>query len=72
MNPSPSSIFNDPNAPVLLRHSEMRRYLSKIGVPLLDRIDIHIEVTPVPFEKVSVVCLFGRASAWSSGVRGRV
>jgi magnesium chelatase family protein len=33
--------------------SEMQRYLGKISGPLLDRIDIHIEVTPVPFEKLS-------------------
>jgi len=31
----------------------MQRYLGKISGPLLDRIDIHIEVTPVPFEKLS-------------------
>src|SRR5690606_14935960 len=30
-----------------------QRYLGKISGPLLDRIDIHIEVTPVPFEKLS-------------------
>ncbi len=53
MNPSPSGYFNDPNAPVTSSPSEMQRYLSKISGPLLDRIDIHIEVTPVPFEKLS-------------------
>ena len=31
----------------------MQRYLGKVSGPLLDRIDIHIEVTPVPFEKLS-------------------
>jgi magnesium chelatase family protein len=53
MNPSPSGFFNDPNAPSTSSPSEMHRYLSKISGPLLDRIDIHIEVTPVPFEKLS-------------------
>lgn len=53
MNPSPGGYFNDPNAPVTSSPAEMQRYLSKISGPLLDRIDIHIEVTPVPFEKLS-------------------
>ncbi|WP_347372697.1 YifB family Mg chelatase-like AAA ATPase [Aequorivita sp. Q41] len=53
MNPSPGGYFNDPNAPVMSSPAEMQRYLSKISGPLLDRIDIHIEVTPVPFEKLS-------------------
>ena len=53
MNPSPSGFFNDPNAPSTSSPNEMHRYLSKISGPLLDRIDIHIEVTPVPFEKLS-------------------
>ena len=53
MNPSPSGYFNDPNAPLSSSPVEMQRYLSKISGPLLDRIDIHIEVTPVPFEKLS-------------------
>ncbi|WP_338410360.1 YifB family Mg chelatase-like AAA ATPase [uncultured Flavobacterium sp.] len=53
MNPSPSGYFNDPDAPVSSSPMEMQRYLSKISGPLLDRIDIHIEVTPVPFEKLT-------------------
>lgn len=53
MNPSPGGYFNDPDAPVSSSPAEMQRYLSKISGPLLDRIDIHVEVTPVPFEKLS-------------------
>lgn len=53
MNPSPSGYFNDPDAPMSSSPAEMQRYLSKISGPLLDRIDIHIEVNPVPFEKLS-------------------
>ena len=53
MNPSPSGYFNDPNAPMSSSPLEMQRYLNKISGPLLDRIDIHIEVNPVPFEKLS-------------------
>ncbi|MFD0861681.1 YifB family Mg chelatase-like AAA ATPase [Sungkyunkwania multivorans] len=53
MNPSPGGYFNDPDAPVTSTPAEMQRYLSKISGPLLDRIDIHIEVTPVPFEELS-------------------
>jgi magnesium chelatase family protein len=46
----------------------MQRYLSKISGPLLDRIDIHIEVTPVPFEKLSD----DRKSESSIDIRKRV
>ena len=53
MNPSPSGFFNDPGGPASSSPGEMQRYLSKISGPLLDRIDIHIEVTPVPFDKLS-------------------
>lgn len=51
MNPSPSGYFNDGVHTVSA--NEMQRYMGKISGPLLDRIDIHIEVTPVPFEKLS-------------------
>ena len=53
MNPSPSGFFYDPSNPMSSSLVEVQRYLSKISGPLLDRIDIHIEVNPVPFEKLS-------------------
>lgn len=53
MNPSPSGFFVDANNPLSSSPQEMQRYMSKISGPLLDRIDIHIEVTPVPFDKIS-------------------
>ncbi len=53
MNPSPSGYFKDQNNPISSSPNEIQRYLNKISGPLLDRIDIHIEVTPVPFEKLS-------------------
>lgn len=52
MNPSPSGYFpNDPKN--TSSHTEMQRYMNKISGPLLDRIDIHIEVSPVPFDNLS-------------------
>jgi magnesium chelatase family protein len=68
MNPSPGGYFNDPDAPVTSSPQEMQRYLGKISGPLLDRIDIHIEVTPVPFEKLSE----DRAGESSIAIRERV
>ncbi|THD67672.1 ATP-binding protein [Robertkochia marina] len=53
MNPSPGGYFNDGKSPVVNTPSEIQRYMNKISGPLLDRIDIHIEVNPVPFEELS-------------------
>ncbi len=53
MNPSPSGYFPDDAQATSTSAHEMQRYLSKISGPLLDRIDIHIEVQPVPFEKLT-------------------
>jgi len=53
MNPSPSGYFNDGDKRMTSSPAEMQRYLSKISGPLLDRIDIHVEVNPVPFDKLS-------------------
>lgn len=68
MNPSPGGYFNDPDAPVNSSPAEMQRYLSKISGPLLDRIDIHIEVTPVPFDKLTET----RKGESSVAIRNRV
>lgn len=68
MNPSPSGYFNDSNAPMTSTPAEMQRYLSKVSGPLLDRIDIHIEVTPVPFDKLSD----NRSGELSKVIRERV
>lgn len=53
MNPSPSGYFNDGSSSFSSTPAEMQRYLGKISGPLLDRIDIHVEVTPVKFEELS-------------------
>jgi magnesium chelatase family protein len=53
MNSSPAKYFNDPDLPVTSSPAEMNCYLGKISGPLLDRIDIHIELIQVPFEKRS-------------------
>ncbi len=68
MNPSPGGYFNDPDAPISSSPNEMQRYMGKISGPLLDRIDIHIEVTPVPFEKLSD----DRKAETSASIRERV
>ena len=68
MNPSPSGYFNDPEKALVSSPFEMQRYLSKISGPLLDRIDIHIEVTPVPFDKLSEE----RKGETSKAIRERV
>ncbi|MDY3363552.1 YifB family Mg chelatase-like AAA ATPase [Riemerella anatipestifer] len=52
MNPSPSGFFpDDPNN--TSSSFEMQRYLNKLSGPLLDRIDIHIEVQKVEFDQLS-------------------
>jgi magnesium chelatase family protein len=53
MNPSPSGGFADPANAFSSSTAEIHRYLSKISGPLLDRIDIHIEVAPVNFDQLS-------------------
>ena len=53
MNPCPCGYFNHPEKDCVCAPGVVQKYLSKISGPLLDRIDIHIEVTPVKFDELS-------------------
>lgn len=53
MNPCPCGYFGHPTRECTCRPGAAAKYLSKVSGPLLDRIDIHIEVPPVDFEKLS-------------------
>ncbi|GIV62379.1 MAG: magnesium chelatase [Rhodothermaceae bacterium] len=52
MNPCPCGHLNDPHRACVCSPPQVHRYLSKISGPLMDRIDLHIEVTPVPIEEL--------------------
>lgn len=68
MNPSPGGYFNEPDAPVINSPAEVQRYLGRISGPLLDRMDMHIEVNPVGFDKLSEA----PAGTCSTTIRQRV
>ena len=53
MNPCPCGYYNDPMHKCVCTPGQIQRYLNKISGPLLDRIDIQIEITPVPFKDIS-------------------
>ncbi len=53
MNPCPCGYYNHPEKDCTCPAGTVQKYLSRISGPLLDRIDIHIEIVPVPFEKLS-------------------
>lgn len=53
MNPCPCGYFNHPSKDCVCSPGIVQKYLNKISGPLLDRIDLHVEVTPVSFDEMS-------------------
>lgn len=53
MNPCPCGYYNHPTKNCVCTPTQVQKYLNRISGPLLDRIDIQIEIVPVPFEKMA-------------------
>ena len=70
MNPCPCGYFNHPEKECVCAPGIVQKYLSKISGPLLDRIDIHIEVTPVNFDELNQNT--NQAEEQSTQIRDRV
>lgn len=68
MNPCPCGYYNHPTKACVCSPGQVPKYLNRISGPLLDRIDLQIEVVPVPFEKMSDA----RPGEASSIIRERV
>src|ERR1041384_3207030 len=68
MNPCPCGFYNHPEKECVCAPGVVQKYLNKISGPLLDRIDIHLEVTPVAFNELTSE----RISEKSEAVRERV
>ncbi|WP_426669851.1 YifB family Mg chelatase-like AAA ATPase [Mucilaginibacter sp. McL0603] len=68
MNPCPCGYYNHPEKECICPPGTVQKYLSKISGPLLDRIDLHVEVTPVNFSELSS----DRLAEKSENIRERV
>ena len=68
MNPCPCGYYNHPTKACVCNPGQVHRYLNRISGPLLDRIDIQIEIVPVPFEKMAEQ----RQAESSETIRNRV
>ncbi|MCW3070857.1 MAG: Mg chelatase, subunit ChlI [Bacteroidetes bacterium] len=68
MNPCPCGFYNHPEKDCVCPPGVVQKYLNKISGPLLDRIDIHVEVTPVSYSELAAE----RISEKSNSVRERV
>lgn len=68
MNPCPCGFYNHPEKDCVCAPGNIQRYLNKISGPLLDRIDIHIEVVPVSYDELSEI----KPAESSEFIRARV
>ncbi len=68
MNPCPCGYYNHPEKDCVCGSAVVHRYLSKISGPLLDRIDLHVEVVPVSFDEMTA----NRKAETSACIRERV
>lgn len=68
MNPCPCGYYGHPSKECICQAGARQRYMNKISGPLLDRIDIHIEVSPVEFDDISSTA----AAESSASIRERV
>jgi magnesium chelatase family protein len=68
MNPCPCGYYNHPDKECVCGPGIVQRYLSKVSGPLLDRIDLHVEVTPVSFDEMTA----NRKTESSDEIRVRV
>ncbi|RFC54513.1 YifB family Mg chelatase-like AAA ATPase [Brumimicrobium aurantiacum] len=68
MNPCPCGYFNHPDKDCVCAPGIVQNYLNKISGPLLDRIDLHVEVTPVSFDELA----YHQPEEGSENIRDRV
>jgi magnesium chelatase family protein len=68
MNPCPCGYYNHPEKECVCGAGVVQKYLNKISGPLLDRIDLHVEVTPVSFDQMTA----NRKAETSAQIRERV
>ena len=68
MNPCPCGYYNHPEKECVCPPGTVQKYLNKVSGPLLDRIDLHVEVTPVSFDEMTAL----KTSETSEEIRKRV
>jgi len=68
MNPCPCGYYNHPDKACICTPGQIQRYMARISGPLLDRIDLHVEIAPVSYEKLSDT----KPSEASQDIRDRV